>query len=58
MPASSRPLTRFPNRFEAGRQLAVMLQRYRGRDDAILFALPRGGVEVAYAVCSDTAQSP
>ena len=41
---------KFPNRAEAGRQLAEKLTAYRGRDDAIVLGLPRGGVPVAYEV--------
>src|SRR5512143_1950449 len=40
----------FPNRAEAGRQLAEKLERYTGRDDVIVLGLPRGGVPVAYEV--------
>jgi putative phosphoribosyl transferase len=40
----------FENREEAGRQLAEKLDRYAGRDDAIVLGLPRGGVPVAYEV--------
>jgi putative phosphoribosyl transferase len=40
----------FPNRAEAGRRLAEKLTTYRGRDDAIVLGLPRGGVPVAYEV--------
>jgi putative phosphoribosyl transferase len=40
----------FPNRAEAGRRLAERLTHYRGRDDAIVLGLPRGGVPVAYEV--------
>ena len=40
----------FPNRAEAGRRLAEKLSAYRGRDDAIVLGLPRGGVPVAYEV--------
>jgi putative phosphoribosyl transferase len=40
----------FPNRVEAGRRLAERLSAYRGRDDAIVLGLPRGGVPVAYEV--------
>ena len=40
----------FPNRAEAGRRLAESLAAYRGRDDAIVLGLPRGGVPVAYEV--------
>lgn len=41
---------RFPNRMEAGRRLAERLSVYRGRDDAIVLGLPRGGVPVAHEV--------
>ena len=41
---------KFPNRAEAGRQLAERLMAYRGRDDAIVLGLPRGGVPVAFEV--------
>ena len=40
----------FPNRTEAGRQLAENLDKYAGRDDVIVLGLPRGGVPVAYEV--------
>lgn len=42
--ASTRP---FENRREAGVELASRLQKYRGRDDVVVLALPRGGVPVA-----------
>ena len=41
---------KFPNRAEAGRQLAEKLAAYGGREDAIVLGLPRGGVPVAYEV--------
>jgi putative phosphoribosyl transferase len=41
---------KFANRAEAGRQLAERLVAYRGREDAIVLGLPRGGVPVAYEV--------
>jgi putative phosphoribosyl transferase len=40
----------FPNRIEAGRQLAEKLGKYAGREDVIVLGLPRGGVPVAYEV--------
>jgi predicted phosphoribosyltransferase len=40
----------FTDRFDAGRQLAERLGHYAGRDDAIVLALPRGGVPVGYEV--------
>jgi putative phosphoribosyl transferase len=41
---------RFRDRAEAGQLLAERLRRYAGRDDVVVFALPRGGVPVAYEV--------
>jgi predicted phosphoribosyltransferase len=40
----------FPNREEAGRRLAESLREYADRPDAIVLALPRGGVPVAFEV--------
>jgi len=40
----------FQDRRDAGRQLARELTDYKDRDDAIVLALPRGGVPVAYEV--------
>jgi predicted phosphoribosyltransferase len=40
----------FRDRTDAGRQLAAGLQRYAGRDDVIVLALPRGGVPVGFEV--------
>ena len=40
----------FHDRTDAGRQLAADLERYAGRDDVLVLALPRGGVPVAYEV--------
>ena len=41
---------RFRDRAEAGRLLAELLRDYAGRDDAVVLALPRGGVPVGYEV--------
>jgi erythromycin esterase-like protein/predicted phosphoribosyltransferase len=41
---------RFRNRNEAGRLLAKKLTAYANRPDVLVFALPRGGVPVAYEV--------
>src|SRR5207302_11151144 len=40
----------FRDRSEAGRQLATRLAAYADRSDVVIFALPRGGVPVAYEV--------
>lgn len=40
----------FANRKEAGEQLANALERFR-KTDAVVIALPRGGVEVALPIC-------
>ncbi|HEV2841250.1 MAG TPA: phosphoribosyltransferase [Chthoniobacterales bacterium] len=44
---------KFRNRTEAGRRLAERLMAYRGRQDAIVLGLPRGGVPVAYEVAQE-----
>lgn len=41
---------RFRDRSEAGRILADELERYRGRPDLLVLALPRGGVPVGFEV--------
>ncbi len=40
----------FRDRREAGQRLAQTLSPYRGRDDVIVLALPRGGIPVGYEV--------
>lgn len=45
-------IPRFANRAEAGRLLAARLMRYAGAADAVVLALPRGGVPVAYEVAA------
>jgi predicted phosphoribosyltransferase len=42
----------FRDRGEAGRTLARLLDRYRGRGDVLVLGLPRGGVPVAYEVAT------
>jgi predicted phosphoribosyltransferase len=41
---------RFKNRSEAGRLLAGALDHYRDRPEALVLALPRGGVPVGYEI--------
>src|SRR5688500_6788463 len=48
--SGSERLQRFANRYDAGRRLAEALAHYRGRDDVLVVALPRGGVPVGYEV--------
>lgn len=43
----------FKNRRTAGRQLADRLMSHAGVDDAVVLALPRGGVPVGYEVASE-----
>lgn len=38
---------RFRNRYQAGQELAQALSHYKNRDNALVMALPRGGVPVA-----------
>ncbi|MFM9435431.1 putative phosphoribosyltransferase [Janthinobacterium sp. CG_23.3] len=45
-------LKRFKDREQAGALLAKRLARYAGRADAIVLALPRGGVPVGAAVAA------
>jgi putative phosphoribosyl transferase len=40
----------YRNRRDAGRALAVALERFRGRPDLLVLGLPRGGVVVAYEI--------
>ncbi|HZO53480.1 MAG TPA: phosphoribosyltransferase [Bryobacteraceae bacterium] len=40
----------FTNRRDAGRRLAILLGKYRGREDCIVVALPRGGVVVGFEI--------
>src|SRR5688500_7783581 len=40
----------FRDRHNAGAYLAELLEKYSGRDDVVVLALPRGGVPVAYEI--------
>lgn len=44
---------RFKNRMHAGRHLAKRLESYRRHPDAVVLALPRGGVPVGYAIAKE-----
>lgn len=43
----------FRDRRDAGRQLAQQLTRFANRHDAVVLALPRGGVPVAFEVATE-----
>lgn len=43
----------FTDRIEAGRLLAAKLSKYKGNKDVIVLGIPRGGVEVAYAIARE-----
>lgn len=43
-------MERFSDRYEAGKRLAKACQHYTGQPDALVLALPRGGVPVAYEI--------
>ena len=43
-------MQQFQDRRDAGRQLASALDGYAGRADAVVLALPRGGVPVGYEI--------
>lgn len=43
----------FDDRTQAGRQLAAMLERYRGDENAVVLGIPRGGIIVAAEVARE-----
>src|SRR5688572_17070116 len=43
-------MTRFEDRFDAGRFLARQLQHHTGNPNVVVLALPRGGVPVAFEI--------
>ncbi len=43
----------FQDRMEAGRQLAAKLSGYSSGKDVLVLGIPRGGVEVAYAIAKE-----
>ncbi|WP_338016796.1 hypothetical protein [Noviherbaspirillum sedimenti] len=45
----------FPDRLQAGQLLSRQLEKYAGRRDVIVLALPRGGVPVGYAIAASLA---
>ena len=50
MNAASEARLPFANRHQAGRVLAQRLEAYRGRENLLVLALPRGGVAVGFEV--------
>jgi erythromycin esterase-like protein/predicted phosphoribosyltransferase len=42
----------FQDRRDAGRKLAGLLDKYKGRTDVLVLALPRGGVPVGYEIAT------
>lgn len=46
-------LAPFRNRIDAGQRLALRLRHYTNRPDALVLALPRGGVPVAFEIAQE-----
>ena len=43
----------FRNRIQAGKQLAEKLSAYKNKKDVVVLGIPRGGIEVAFAVAKE-----
>lgn len=43
----------FSNRIDAGKQLAVKLEKYAGKKSVLILAIPRGGLEIGYAIAEE-----
>lgn len=43
----------FKDRFEAGRELAKKLAHYKNNPEAIILAIPRGGLQLGYALAKE-----
>ncbi|MBI2208394.1 phosphoribosyltransferase [Candidatus Woesearchaeota archaeon] len=43
----------FSNRREAGKKLAERLKKYKGKKDAIILGIPRGGIEAAFEAAKE-----
>jgi putative phosphoribosyl transferase len=55
--AGASAASKYTDRREAGRDLAVLLRHYDRRDDVVVLALPRGGVPVAFEI-ADALRAP
>lgn len=42
----------FTDRFDAGRKLVDKLKQYAGKEDAVVLAIPRGGLQTGHAVAT------
>ncbi|HLD89155.1 MAG TPA: phosphoribosyltransferase family protein [Candidatus Nanoarchaeia archaeon] len=42
----------FENRHDAGKQLAKKLEKYKGEEDIIILAIPRGGLEIGFELAT------
>ena len=40
----------FKDRFDAGKQLAKKLMKYKGKKNTIIFGIPRGGIEIGFQI--------